>query len=37
MVEEVALRPWQYTVKLEVNARGFVQPSVHVYGNESDV
>ena len=28
------LRPWQYSVKLEVNARGFVQPSVHVYSDE---
>lgn len=34
MTTEVTLRPRQYSVKLEVNARGFVQPSVHVYGNE---
>lgn len=31
--EVTSLRPWQYSVKLEVNAKGYVQPSVHVYGD----
>lgn len=30
--EEVRL-PYQYSIKLEVNAKGWVQPSVHIYGD----
>lgn len=32
---ETVIRPWQYSVKLETNAKGFIQPSVHVYSDES--
>lgn len=32
MTDEV-IRPWQYSVKIETNARGYVQPSVHVYSD----
>lgn len=34
MTNEIALRPWQYSVKLDVNAKGWVQPSVHVYSDD---
>lgn len=30
---ENVVRPWQYSVKIETNARGYVQPSVHVYSD----
>jgi hypothetical protein len=29
-------QPWQFSTKLEVNAKGFVQPSVHVYSDKAD-
>src|ERR1041385_7891 len=34
--ENFEVRPWQYSVKLEVNAKGWVQPSVHVYSDKAD-
>lgn len=27
-------RPWQYSIKLETNAKGFIQPSIHVYSDD---
>lgn len=30
---EVIVRPYQYSVKLEMNAKGLIQPSVHAYGD----
>lgn len=29
----VEVRPYQYSVKLEMNAKGLIQPSVHAYGD----
>lgn len=34
---EATLRPWMYSVKLETNAKGWIQPCIHVYADESDV
>lgn len=31
----VVARPWQYSVKVEANAKGWVQPSVHVYSEKA--
>lgn len=25
---------WQYSVKIETNAKGWIQPSIHVYSND---
>lgn len=36
MTSEVSIRPWKYSVKLDVNAKGFVQPSVHVNSDTED-
>ncbi|HEY7081106.1 MAG TPA: hypothetical protein VH500_15520 [Nitrososphaeraceae archaeon] len=31
----IGARPWMYSVKLEVSAEEFVQPSVQVYSDET--
>lgn len=33
MTEEIT-RPWQYSVKLETNAKGYIQPSIHIYSDD---
>lgn len=35
-INSVELRPWQYGVKIECNAKGFIQPSIHVYSDKCD-
>lgn len=31
---ETSVRPWQYSIKIEANAKGYIQPSVHVYSDD---
>lgn len=31
---ETVVRPWQYSIKIEANAKGYIQPSVHVYSDD---
>ena len=30
----LGLKPWEYSVSVDVNAKGFVQPSIHVYSDD---
>lgn len=30
------LRPWQFGVRIETNAKGWLQPSIHVYSDKCD-
>lgn len=32
MTDEI-VRPWQYSVKLECNAKGYIQPTVHIFSD----
>lgn len=32
-INDQVVRPWQYSIKVEVNAKGYLQPSVHVYSD----
>jgi hypothetical protein len=36
MTVEETIRPWQFSVKLECNAKGWIQPSIHVYSDKAD-
>jgi hypothetical protein len=30
----LGLKPWEYSVSVDVSAKGFVQPSIHVYSDD---
>jgi hypothetical protein len=30
----LGLKPWEYSISVDVSAKGFVQPSIHVYSDD---